>query len=87
MIADVEAVEWSGTATWLTSQNESQALATALPEGGQAEAPELLLHITIGFRGVQSATKASKKHRRHRSRSHDQDVVLSTTLAVKVVSR
>ena len=85
--ADVEGGEWSGRATWLTSQHESQALSTALAEGQQEQAPVLPLDITIGFKRTEAAGKPSKKNRRQRSHAHTQDVVLSTTIAAKVVTR
>jgi len=82
----VEGGDWSGRATWLTSQHESQALATALPEGHQEQAPVLPLDVTIGF-SSESAGKASKKHRKHGSHRNSQDFVLSTTIAARVVTR
>ncbi len=87
LYADVEGGDWSGRATWLTSQHESQALATALPEGHQEQAPVLSLDVTIGFKRSESAGKASKKHRKQRSHRHPQDLVLSTTIAARVVTR
>ncbi|KAA6427596.1 MAG: hypothetical protein FRX49_02259 [Trebouxia sp. A1-2] len=84
---DVEGGDWSGRATWLTSQHESQALATALPEGHQEQGPVLSLDVTIGFTPDESVGKASKKHRKHGSHRHPQDFVLSTTLAARVVTR
>ncbi len=85
--ADVEGGEWSGRATWLTSQHESQALATALAEGLQEQAPALPLEVTIGFKRSESTGQASRKNRKHRSHSHTQDIVLSTTIGAKVVTR
>ena len=87
MHADVEGGDWSGRATWLTSQHESLALATALPEGHQEQAPVLSLDVTIGFKRNESAGKSPKKGRKHRSHSHVQDLVLSTTIAARVVTR
>ncbi|DBA96678.1 TPA: hypothetical protein ACH3X1_015529 [Trebouxia sp. C0004] len=84
---DVEGGDWSGRATWLTSQHESQALATALPEGHQEQAPILSLDVTIGFKRSESAGKASQKHRKHGSHRHPQDFVLSSTIAARVVTR
>ena len=87
LYADVEGGDWSGRATWLTSQHESQALATALPEGHQEQAPVLPLDVTIGFKRSESAGKPSKKQRKHGSHRHPHDFVLSTTIAATVVTR
>lgn len=88
LTAEMEGGEWSGRATWLTSKHESQALATVLSEGSQEQAPVLPLDVTIGFKPSESAGHSPGKRRsKHRSSSHRQQLVLSTTMGVKVVTR
>ena len=79
-MTDAEEGQDSGRATWLTSRHESSALATALPE----DAPELLLDVEIGFKRKESGHKAKKGRK---LRPHLQEVVLSTHLAAKIVTR
>ena len=83
----MEGAEWSGRATWLTSQHESHTLATALAEGTQEQAPVLLLDVSIGFKHDDSAGRASGRRRKHRGSLRRQELVLSTTVGVKTVTR
>lgn len=80
----MEGAGWSGRATWLTSKHGSQALATALPEGSQEEPQVLPLEVTIGFK---TGGHSSGGRRKHKGSSHEQHLVLSTTIGVKMVTR
>ena len=79
--ADAAGKEDTWRATWMTSQHESQVLTNALSEDAQEEQT---LELTIGLKR-KDLGKQSRRGRKHRS--NPQDVVLSTTLAAKVVAR
>lgn len=85
--ADLEGSEWSGRATWLTSRHESQALAMVMPEGQHQEGCVLPLDVTIGFKPSEAAGHSSGSKAKHRNGSRRQQMVLSTTMGVKVVTR
>ena len=83
----MEGAEWSGRATWLTSRHESQGLAMVMPEGQQGKGCVLPLDVTIGFKPSEASGHSSGNKAKHRSSSRRQQMVLSTTMGAKVVTR
>ena len=76
--AESESGEWSGNTTWVLSQDQAKAVATALEQ--QQEHGVVPLEVTIG---LQCSGKASKRGRKHKS----QETLLPCTLKLKIIPR
>lgn len=78
MAADSETGDWSGNTTWLLSQDQAKALASALEQQqGHGVVP---LEVTIG---LQCPGNASRRGRKQKS----QEMHLPCTLKLKIIPR